>query len=454
MTGVKQAASSANVACSADGKNTIKADEHKGSNPPSRHFLLLKQLLDTPPAKPQVEVQPKEQPEVEPAKAAAGRGWLRFAAMHLRHQVIAITFILAVLVPGALASIYMLFIAQDQYHSAASFSVRSIESSSASDVLGMFTQASSGSTVSDSYILMDFVRSEKMVKMVDAQFNLDQVYGQRGWDFFYALSKGSPIESKLEFWRSVVTVNFDHTSGIVDLQVKAFDPVQARKIAAFVIQESEKLVNDLSSEARKGVLESAHQEVFLAERRLLSARSALLEYRDRAQEVDPSEGAKMAAQLISSLELQLVQLNSDLATARSQMSDNSPRVRVLKNQIASLEEQIRLERSRLGSGTQSATKTGRETRSNDVASRIAEYEGLETEREFAERAYSASLTSLEKARMDANNRQRYLAVFLTPTTSEWAQYPARMFNSLLVIALLLFFWSVALMGYYNIRDRN
>jgi capsular polysaccharide transport system permease protein len=78
---------------------------------------------------------------------------------------------------------------------------------------------------------------------------------------------------------------------------------------------------------------------------------------------------------------------------------------------------------------------------------------LETEREFAERAYTAALGSLEKARIEANNRQRYLALFIEPTLSQLAQYPARLVNALLVILGLLFAWGVGVMSYYNIRDR-
>lgn len=426
------------------------------SAPVPASVVLLRELLNPPAVDPVPTVTPpasRPPKESQPAPAKAPKLEKR-SRFKFRHTAMALSFVACVFVPGLIASIYMLFIANDQYHSSASFAVRSIESSSPTDVIGMFTQASSGSTSSDSYILMDYIRSDQMVKLVDAEFGLETIYARRGLDFYYSLAQGSPIETKLDFWRSIADVSYDNTSGIVDLQIRAFDPVQARRIASFVISASEKLVNDLSGEARKGVLESAHEEVFIAERRLSAARIALLAYRDRAQEVDPTEGAKMAAQLINSLELQLVQLNSDLATARSQMSDNSPRVRVLKNQIASLEEQIRLERTRVGSGLAATSKTRREDRGTDVANRIAEYETLETEREFSERAYSAALTSLEKARIDANNRQRYLAVFLKPTESEWAQYPARIFYSLLVCGMLLFFWSMAVMGYYNLRDRN
>ncbi|MCV9998858.1 RkpR, polysaccharide export protein [Pararhizobium sp. YC-54] len=377
------------------------------------------------------------------------RGWL--SSIRLRHAMIIGSLLAFVAFPAVLASVYMVFVASDQYHSSASFSVRSIEAASAPDILGMFSQASTGNTVSDSYILMDFVRSERMLTEVEKKFDLEKIYAARGLDYFYGMAPGLPVENKLEYWRSMIDINFDHASGIMQLQVKAFDPQQSQEIAKFVIQQGEALINDLSASARDGVLKAAQDEMHLAENRLAKARVAVRQYRDASQEVDPVEGAKLAAQLIGGLEAQLVQLNADLATAKSQMSDDTPRMRVLKARIASVEEQLASERQRLGSGS----ADGQSTEANgDVAGRIQKYEILETEREFAERAYTASLSSLEKARIDANNKQRYLAVFIEPTLSQLAQYPARFLNSFLVALGLLFAWAVFVMGYYNIRDRT
>jgi len=378
------------------------------------------------------------------------RGWL--GSFRFRHAMIVGSFMAFVALPAGFASFYMVFLASDQYHSSASFSVRSIEAASAPDILGMFSQASTGNTLSDSYILMDFVRSEKMLAEVQKKFDLEKIYAVRGLDYFYGMAKGLPVETKLEYWRSVLNINFDHASGIMELNVKAFDPLQSQEIAKFVIQQSEMLVNNLSASARNGVLQAAQSEMHLAENRLAKARVAVRQYRDASQEVDPVEGAKLAAQLIGGLEAQLVQLNSDLATAKSQMSDDTPRMRVLRARIASVENQLTAERQRLGSGSADGQST---TGANgDVAGRIQQYESLETEREFAERAYTTSLASLEKARIDANNKQRYLAVFIEPTLSQLAQYPARFLNSLLITLGLLFVWAVFVMSYYNIRDRT
>ncbi|HTO31727.1 MAG TPA: RkpR, polysaccharide export protein [Pararhizobium sp.] len=377
----------------------------------------------------------------------------RIGSLRLRHAMIIASFILFVAIPGTLASIYMIFLAADQYHSTASFSVRSIEASGGSDILGMFTQASTGNTQSDSYILMDFIRSERMLAEVEKKFDLEGIYHARGLDYFYGLAGGLPVEDKLEYWREMVDVNYDHASGIMQLQVKAFDPQQSREIAQFVIEKCDELVNNLSAEARSGVLTSAGDEVRVAEERLANARVAVRDYRDMSQEVDPVEGAKLAAQLIGGLEAQLVQMNADLATALTQMGEDTPRVRVLKARIASVDQQLDSERQRLGSGNVS-DKSARGSATGDVAGRIQQYEALETEREFAERAYTLSLASLEKARLDASSKQRYLAVFIQPTLSEMAQYPTRFLNSFLVSLGLLFAWAVFVMGYYNIRDRT
>lgn len=404
--------------------------------------LLGKESAPVIPLPGRQKIEPKKKPSVLP-------DW--FTKLRLRHAIIGASFLGLVAVPATMSSIYMAFIAADQYHSSASFAVRSIEGGGATDLLGMFTQASGSSTVSDSYILMDYILSERMVVDADRNFKLEDVYATRGLDYFYGIGSGLPIEDKLAYWRNMVSVNFDHASGIMQVTVKSFDPKQAQAIAAFIVSRSDNLVNSLSLAARNDVLRAAKDEVLGVEARLFKARAALRDYRDKSQEISPEEGAKLAIQLIGGLEEELTKLNADLATAKSQLSEDTPRIRVLKTRIESLEQQLALERQRLGTGASKAAKN--DPNAPDVAGRIAEFEELETEREFAERAYTAALAALERARIEADNRQRYLALFIEPTLSEMAQYPSRLLKSLLVTLGLLFAWGVGVMSYYNIRDR-
>ncbi|MDE3814301.1 RkpR, polysaccharide export protein [Sinorhizobium meliloti] len=416
------------------------------ASPKSKGIAILEGLL----GKETAPVIPLPGRRVEPPKKAAWQPkWLK--KLQWRHAIIGASFLGLVAVPATLASLYMAFVASDQYHSTASFAVRSIEGGVSSDILGMFTQASGGSTVSDSYILMDYILSDRMAADADSRFKLEEVYATRGVDYFYGIGTDLPIEDKLAYWRDMVKVNFDHASGIMQVTVKAFEPAQAQEIAQFIVDQSDSLVNSLSLSARNDVLRAAQDEVLAGEARLSKARAALRDYRDKSQEISPEEGAKLAVQLIGGLEKELTKLNADLSAAKTQMGEDTPRIRVLKTRIGSLEQQISIERQRLGTGERNAVSGT--SNSPDVAGRIAQFEELETEREFAERAYTAALGSLEKARIDANNRQRYLALFIEPTLSQMAQYPARLLNSFLVTLGLLFAWGIGVMSYYNIRDR-
>ncbi|MCL6707704.1 hypothetical protein M8R20_11890 [Pseudomonas sp. R2.Fl] len=377
--------------------------------------------------------------------------------MKIRHWVIVAGFVGLVAVPTAVASLYMSIIAADQYHSSTSFSVRSIDSAAmTSDILGMFSQTASSSTVSDSYILTDYVLSGKMAAELDAKFGLDNIYAPRGLDFFYGLSSGRPIEEKTEYWNRMIRVSFDHASGIIELTVKAFDPKTAQDVAHFIVDRCEGLINDLSNSAREETMRMATEEVALAERRLAAARIELRKFRDLSQEADPIEGAKLATQLVAAMEQQLAKLNADIATARQQMAEDTPRIRVMKAQIASLEAQIVQERQRLGAGDATVSQQGKTSRpgtDSAVSERLQVYEELETEREFAQQSYIAAMASLEKARIDATSRQRYLATFIQPTLSQQAQYPNRLLAVLLVFLGGLFIWGIGTLSYYNVRDR-
>ncbi len=436
----------------ANDTGTPRAQQAAEPPPAPRNLRLLQALLDAPAAAPAVErvAQPERTLDTPPTTEQK-RGWVN--RPKTRHFVIGAAFLAIVAVPSTVTSVYMALVAADQYHSSTSFSVRSIDSVQASDILGMFSQSTSGSTVSDSYVLLDFILSERMVQMADEAFGLERIFAPKGADFFFGLGADQPIEDQLAYWRSMVSVSFDHTSGIINLRIKAFEPETAQRVADFVVTQGENLINELSTSARNETLRVAQSEVSAAEERLYKTRAALRNYRDESQEADPVEGAKLAAQLVGSIETQLVQLKTELSTALTQMGENTPRVRVLRSQIASLEKQLQRERQRFGSGT-----TGKQGRGagqmTDVASRIQEYEGLQTQNEFSERAYTSSLAALEKARVEAAAKQRYLAVFIKPTLSEFAQYPHRIMSSLLMLLGTTLLWAVLVMGYYNIRDRN
>ena len=77
-----------------------------------------------------------------------------------------------------------------------------------------------------------------------------------------------------------------------------------------------------------------------------------------------------------------------------------------------------------------------------LSGQVAAYEELLVEREFAEKAYVSALSTLEKARVDAAQQQRYLATFVPPSLPQEALYPRRVLNAFMVLAVAALLWAL------------
>ena len=75
----------------------------------------------------------------------------------------------------------------------------------------------------------------------------------------------------MQYWRGQVDPFYDPANGTVVVRVRAFAPVDALQLAQAIVSASEKLVNDLSSRARRDTVSHAEAEVAQAETRLKAA---------------------------------------------------------------------------------------------------------------------------------------------------------------------------------------
>jgi len=87
-----------------------------------------------------------------------------------------------------------------------------------------------------------------------------------------------------------------------------------------------------------------------------------------------------------------------------------------------------------------------------VASMLSTFAKLETEREFAQQAYTAALASLERARAEADRTQRYLAVFVEPRPPEEALYPEVPRGILTTLLLSALAWALGVLVFYGVRE--
>ena len=363
----------------------------------------------------------------------------------LRRRMIKLSAIIIIIVPTLLAGLYYGLVASDQYAVEFRFSVRGISSGAGGDLLSMVTGIpSGGSPATDSYILMDYIRSREIIEKLHKLVNLNEIYGPQKADFLSVFDPEEPIEEFIEYWKKMITLSYASSSQIIVVEVRAFTPQDARLVAEKILELSEQLVNELSAKARRDAVGHAEKELTRMEKRLRKARQDVRLFREREKVIDPSKTADSKLGILAQLEVQLATETAKLSSLIEFMDKGSPRIRVLVGKINALKQQIKAQRARLG--------RGKGTDGDALASLLEQYRFLLTQQEFAEKAYASALTSLETARLEAGRQQRYLATFVPPSLPQSALYPKRLRNFLLTFVISVMIWAIGTLVVYAVRD--
>lgn len=368
------------------------------------------------------------------------------ARWKLRHTLIVLSFILMVLAPCLGSAYYLWTRAADQYISRVGFSVRTEEANSAIELLGGITNLS-GSSSSDTDILYAFLQSQELVEHIDQAVDLRRVWSRvdPSQDPVFAYHPPGTVEDLIDHWQRQVRIYYDGSSGLIDLEVLAYDPQDARTISRLIFEESSEMINQLSAIAREDSISYARDELEQAEERLASARIALAEWRNENQTIDPTADTAGQMGLVTNLQAQLAEAMIELDILRDTTRENDPRITQAERRIAVIQDRIETERAVLG-----ANGPGESA----FADLVGDYERLVVDLEFAEQAYTTSLAAYDSARNEARRQSRYLAAHVRPTLAEASEYPDRPV-AISILALFLFLiWTVVVLVAYSLRDRR
>lgn len=363
-----------------------------------------------------------------------------------RHFFLLLSMLLMVAAPAGTVAWYLYTVAVDQYASTVGFSVRKEETNSAVDILGTVTSLS-GSSSSDTDILYEYIQSQEMVETVQSRLDLRQIYSKPENDPVFAMEPDVPIEDLVKYWQKMVKIYYDSSTGLIELRVLAFDPKDAQAVAQAIVDESSRMINDISAIARDDSTRYAREELDRAVERLKKARKAITEFRSRNQIVDPSADIQGQMGLLTNLQGQLAEALIEQDLLRDTTREGDPRLSQAQRRIEVITLRIEEERKKLGVGASG-------TEGRDYATIVAEYESLSVDREFAEQTYTSALTAFDAAQNEAQRQSRYLGLYLRPTLAETAQYPQRELLVALTAAFAFLAWSVLALIFYSIRDRR
>jgi len=375
------------------------------------------------------------------------RPMARPAQAKTRHWGVLLSFLLLVLAPAGAASWYLYERAADQYASTLGFTVRSEELTSAADLLGGLGASFGGGGSDDSAILYEFVRSQEIVRRVDAKLDLRAIWSRHhDTDPLLSFDPNGSIEDLTDYWRRMLNISYDTGSGLMELRALAFAPEEAQAIAQAIYEESLATINALSAQAREDATRYARADLDLALERLKQAREALTAFRIQNQIVDPSADIQGQMGLLNTLQAQLATALIEFDLLPENVGASDPRTEQAQRRINVIRERIAEERQKFG--------TNGEEDGESYATTIAEFERLSVDREFAERAYTAALSAYDAALAEADRQSRYLASYIRPTLAEKSKYPQRELMIGIVTLFGFLIWAIGSLVFYSLRDRR
>ncbi|MFZ2988540.1 capsular biosynthesis protein [Ideonella sp.] len=354
--------------------------------------------------------------------------------------------IILLVLPALLSTLYYGVLAQSRYASTTVLSVSDTSDSGGSALSAATALLGGSSPIShmDSLFLESYIHSMDMLLKLDAKFDLRAHYSEPQVDRLYRLGRGASREEFLAFYRARTKLTRDDFSGLLTLEVQAFEPVYAQKLARAMLDESEKFINENAHRIAREKMAFAETELARAAARLQTAKSALTGFQTRYKVMDPLSQANASSALAANLQSTQAQQESALNAALSYLSEDSLQVRTLRGQLDATKAQLEAERVR-------ATA---ETKGNQLPALTVEYQGLLASATFAEEAYKGALIAVERSRMDAVRKLKTVVVMEPPTLPDMAQYPRRLIDWLTSLAVFAMFFAIVRLVHATIREHQ
>ncbi len=365
-----------------------------------------------------------------PARAARWRGLL-----------------LCVVLPLVLVSGYYLFWVSDRYVSAAQLIVKDNSSGQGmSSTLGFLVPGMGGDS-QDAFLVVNYIQSLDMAQYLDQELGLADYYKSDSYDVFSRLAVDASQEDYLEYYRSHIGIGHDEATGIITIEMQAFEPAFAQQLVETVIRKSEDFVNAISNQLADKQVSFVRRELELAQGKLRTSKQKILDFQNRNQVVSPEEMTKGISAIIQGLEAKLAESRAKLTAAKTYLHTDSSQVVSLQAEIDSLQQQIEAEKVRLVG----VSDENGEQRLNSLN---AHFQNLQLDLQFAMDAYQASLTALETARMEASGKLKHLMVISQPSVAEDAEYPHKLYNLASLAVILLLLYGIGKMLVASIRDHR
>jgi capsular polysaccharide transport system permease protein len=356
-------------------------------------------------------------------------------------------FVWIVLAPGLIGSVYWLFLASPVYVSQAQFIVRAPTQTVQPTGLSAVLQGVGLSPAeTDSFIVHDYIMSHDAVALLESRHHLREDLARPGTDLFSRFPgpfESSGLENLAQAYPRFVGVDYNSSTGISTLRVRAFRPQDAQELTGALLNGGEVVINRLNDRADQDAVTETQREIAEAEAELTTAEQQLTNFRNRERLIDPTRSSVVNLDLLGKLQADVATLRAERAGVAS-AAPESPQLPALDSRIHAYEQQADAEQAKMAGETDS------------LAPMIGEYERLSLERDFAGKTVAAAEAAAEEARLEARKKRLYLERIANPSLPDTPTEPHRVQSLItLIVSLLLIYAMISLIiaGFREHRQR-
>jgi capsular polysaccharide transport system permease protein len=353
-------------------------------------------------------------------------------------------FVVMVLAPTLGAIVYYGFIASDVYVSESRFLVRNSQHQSSSGLVGDLLQSTGlgGHSDNDSSSVHDYILSRDALKELDEKLDMRKSFSKPDvdlFDRFPGLGLSRSFEKFYLYYGKHVAVEYDPSSSISILTVRAFTAEDAYKINHALLDMSERLVNTLNDRSRRDLIDFADHEAKIASDKAKDAAIALFTYRSGQSVFEPDKQAMVQLEGVAKIQQELVATEAELAQIKK-LSPDSPQIGALTDRAEALRNAIAAEASKVTSDRGS------------FSARAPNFERLTLDVQFADKQLGIALAELESARAEALRKQIYLETLVQPNLPDKAMQPKRIRSMFTFFIISLVGWAVASILIASVRE--
>jgi capsule polysaccharide export protein KpsE/RkpR len=172
------------------------------------------------------------------------------------------TFWTVVPIVGLVGFVYLYVYTDSLFQSSAVVTLQnsSSTSSSLSTIMGSSLFGTTGGSTQSGAVVA-YVQSPDLLKVLDKQFHLRQLYSAPKHSPFWRLDADASDEDFLSFYQQMITVTQDSTTLLITINVLDYDAQRARTICNVIIKESQKFVNSMSAVMSSATLKYARDQL-------------------------------------------------------------------------------------------------------------------------------------------------------------------------------------------------